>query len=1207
MKSYRFRLVLIGVAVLLTGALGYFFESAYYHSDRRWIPFELFKKEWEKKEKDTEQTLTQLSQLIERGQLSAVKTFDFKNNDIGYYVFKAGNLIYWNNNQMDVLTMNNLETDRFCTLSNVYGVVKSCKIEDYEIVGLIKIKNNYKSTNVYTQNEFAKGFRIDSNIGIDTTMPDSPYAIFSNSGKYLFSLSYKSEIVSDTTYAYLSLLFWWLCVGFFFLLYYYLGVWASKKEKRPFQTFLFVMLAYMAIVTVFLHLNVPQILFEMTIFSPIYYGSGTLLSSLGHLLIVTTFCCLTIAIFYFHVPLKVVRKKSAGTYLYIALVQMMSLCFYGVIVWLFSDMNNNSSVELSLYSVDHVSPYSLTAFVVVACWLMAFVLLRDKCVALVKVCTSYGSLVVQNIALSIIFSLAFYLCNKQFLCHVSLWYFLLCSLIDYFRFGKNRPISYQLLAVVVFVFSHFVSWFIYSRQEQKRVEKYSVIAENMMLKDNGSYDIVSETILEEVENEIKNDANIQRYLTYENQKISNEQIVHYLTKYYFKNYWNAYNINVQVLPKNDKTNDRYKNLIASDDVKQYNTKYFYCNNVKDNLFDYLGVFSYPHRNDTVMLYVELVAKEKMNYGYSDAVFDKGSGAGLNITSAKYEGEILQWQWGKYKYPNLYVFANDSSDTGKIVCANGYKHYFFSYPHDVHIIISEKRPNDIAAYLLFWTYVFAMYLAIVFIGNFIFLRVEKIRLGNSLFSRIRQQFVVYVVICLAVVFCISIVYIYVQYSTSQRNEQLAVTRYVKTEMEAFCSDNEVLNNTAAINFFIHDLSKMYETDIHLYSAEGKLLSTSVPYVFARGLMGKLINPMPYFNHQNQELIQTENIGTFKYLASYAPVVDANSRVQAYVCLPAFLSYKELNSDLFNLLAIFLNIYFVIVVLSSIIGVFLSERLSMPIKTIKEKLQAIKLGKKNEKIDYTYTAGNDEIGMLIMQYNLMVDQLSESVELLAQSERELAWREMARQIAHEIKNPLTPMKLTIQQLQRTKQMDAATFDNYFNKTADVLIEQIDNLSRIATEFSNFARMPAAKLVRLNIADKLVSVVNLFKNNYEEVDIVYLSTIEKAFIKADSEQMTQLFNNLLKNAIQSIPPNRAGKIQIELDIIQPQVVISVSDNGVGISPDIQAKMFAPNFTTKSSGMGLGLSIVKSIVTASRGEILFTTKENEGTKFIVKFPLVK
>jgi len=225
-------------------------------------------------------------------------------------------------------------------------------------------------------------------------------------------------------------------------------------------------------------------------------------------------------------------------------------------------------------------------------------------------------------------------------------------------------------------------------------------------------------------------------------------------------------------------------------------------------------------------------------------------------------------------------------------------------------------------------------------------------------------------------------------------------------------------------------------------------------------------------------------------------------------------------------------------------------------------------------------------------------------LAKSERESAWRSMARQVAHEINNPLTPMKLTIQQLQRTKKMQDKQFDDYFEKSSVMLIEQIDNLSRIAGTFSNFARMPEASFVRVDVAAKIYSVFRLFMNNNEHVTMHYEGAEQNVFVYADPEQLVQVFNNLIKNALQAIPEEREGEISIRLTEEAKEVTITVSDNGAGIDAEIQDKLFIPNFTTKSTGMGLGLAIAKNIIEISGGSITFSTAINEGTTFTVRLP---
>ena len=263
--------------------------------------------------------------------------------------------------------------------------------------------------------------------------------------------------------------------------------------------------------------------------------------------------------------------------------------------------------------------------------------------------------------------------------------------------------------------------------------------------------------------------------------------------------------------------------------------------------------------------------------------------------------------------------------------------------------------------------------------------------------------------------------------------------------------------------------------------------------------------------------------------------------------------------------------------------------------------MRFGHRNEKIDYQL---NDEIGQLVAQYNRTIDELEKSAKLLAQSEREKAWKTMARQIAHEINNPLTPMKLTIQQLQRTKKIGSEGFDEYFEKSTLTLIEQIDNLSRIAGTFSNFARIPEAHFKKVDVAAKLYSVVQLFKHNNEQVQISFEGESKDITVLADPEQLTQVFNNLLKNAIQSITSDKAGLIKVRIRKTDKEAVIEIEDNGMGIADEFIDKLFTPNFTTKSTGMGLGLTITKNIIEITGGTINFTTRKNEGTTFIISLP---
>tara|TARA_B110000971_G_scaffold212951_1_gene243107 strand:- start:328 stop:1050 length:723 start_codon:yes stop_codon:yes gene_type:complete len=238
--------------------------------------------------------------------------------------------------------------------------------------------------------------------------------------------------------------------------------------------------------------------------------------------------------------------------------------------------------------------------------------------------------------------------------------------------------------------------------------------------------------------------------------------------------------------------------------------------------------------------------------------------------------------------------------------------------------------------------------------------------------------------------------------------------------------------------------------------------------------------------------------------------------------------------------------------------------------------------------------------------MVMELEESANQMAESEREGAWREMAKQVAHEIKNPLTPMKLSVQHLQRAyTNGPSEKLDVLFAKTSKLIIEQIESLSNMASEFSNFAQMPEDKFEEFNISTILVGTTDLFKQS-ENADIK-AKVAPNVYVNADPEQVRRVFNNLIKNAIQAIPEERSGKVEIELKALKSTVRITIKDNGKGIPKENYKKVFVPNFSTKNSGMGLGLAICRKIVETAKGNISFTSDLNEGTTFTVILPRIE
>lgn len=405
--------------------------------------------------------------------------------------------------------------------------------------------------------------------------------------------------------------------------------------------------------------------------------------------------------------------------------------------------------------------------------------------------------------------------------------------------------------------------------------------------------------------------------------------------------------------------------------------------------------------------------------------------------------------------------------------------------------------------------------------------------------------------------------------------------------------------------IEPIADIHNMDINIYDLKGRLVLTSANFLFQRQVTAPLMDPiaLQVLQLPTQSAYRSdERIGELAYQSAYVPIRDIDEEIIAYLELPYYANDREFRNDLQSFLSALLNVYVFLLLVAGAIALFVADSISQPISKIGQKLSQFKLGH-NEPLEWK---SPDEIGQLIAEYNLMIKKLDESAEKLRQSEREGAWREMAKQVAHEIKNPLTPMKLNIQHLLRVQQQDPERASSMLSEVAQSIIQQIDGLSRIAGEFSNFAKMPQAQNEKFDLNKLVSSVYNLYAKGDHgstelEIDMPG-STIE---VFADPTQLMRVINNLVKNALQAIPDDRAGRVTIQLQQQGENVLLSVTDNGSGIPESLREKVFFPNFTTKNSGMGLGLAMSRSIVNAAGGRIRFETEENVGTTFYVELPV--
>ena len=337
---------------------------------------------------------------------------------------------------------------------------------------------------------------------------------------------------------------------------------------------------------------------------------------------------------------------------------------------------------------------------------------------------------------------------------------------------------------------------------------------------------------------------------------------------------------------------------------------------------------------------------------------------------------------------------------------------------------------------------------------------------------------------------------------------------------------------------------------------------------------------------------------KFHSSYTVLKDSFGNKYAILFFPYFQDVSFAESELNVFLITLYQIYFIMLVVAIVLAYFISRYVTRSIETIRLKINQTGLLKKNEKI--LLKNATKEIDSLVNSYNKMIDDLEDSAEKLAKNEREQAWQEMARQVAHEIKNPLTPMRLTVQSFQKTSALESKEEKNKLNDFCDTLIEQIDTMSSVATSFSDFATLPKTQLEKYDIVDTTKKVVEIFEQN----NINFKSSKESIIIKHDKEQWIRVMTNLIKNSIQAIPSDRDPNINIKISDSTNSIKIIVSDNGLGVLEENKEKIFEPKFTTKTDGMGLGLGIVKNIINSHRGKISYKSKQKKGTKFIISLP---
>lgn len=580
--------------------------------------------------------------------------------------------------------------------------------------------------------------------------------------------------------------------------------------------------------------------------------------------------------------------------------------------------------------------------------------------------------------------------------------------------------------------------------------------------------------------------------------------------------------------------------------------------------------------------------------------------------AVFEKNKLVYSAGTYNYERDFdnAFLSNSQAISKGLVHKSFKHLVTNGGYKKFVVISKEH-HPLSQF--FSNFSFLFLLLVLFITNIILLfslltRVRKIKVNFAT----RIQFYLNVAFFLPLI-TVSLAMLSLIDSSYQndfdnaffeKTETVAtnILPYVESYQEGAFTRNQLFDKLIQIGQYL-------EVDINIFTPKGELITSTQPSIYEKyGLLSKYLNYKAYqtlSGNEVKKVLLSESVGKLKYKSVYIPLKSYETKkTLGILSIPFFDSKNELDEKMVNVLSTIMNIFTTIFIVFLIVSYFASQILTDPLRLITQKIRKTTLHEKNEPLEWN---SKDEIGLMVDEYNKMLVNLEKSKEALARSEKESAWREMARQVAHEIKNPLTPMKLTLQMLEMRLQQQEEEVREAFARYFKTLLTQVDTLSDIATSFSSFAKMPIPKSERFEISSVLKETVNLYTNN-KNIDLETDIANGEFFVMGDQKLMGRIFTNLVLNAIQAVPGETRPEVTIKLTRLpQHNIRIEVKDNGSGIPEDIRKKVFVINFTTKESGSGIGLAVAKRGIEHAGGNIWFETEEDKGTSFFIDLPLME
>lgn len=1143
----------------------------------------------EQKFKLSENVLDSVHQRLTRGNYNPDDYF--ASSKIAVYFINEKQLIYWNTNHLPInpVSVAPFKNTKWISLPSGLYLCNYAQFDSLDGIAVCLVKPNYPLQNNYLSNEFEDwtGIPPEVSIGSDTLSAGCKVVI---NNQTLFSLKGNEEIYNSSMLDALC-----LCVFYLGILLMLLGLLHLYSVSLTLKSFFGILISVIVFRGLLLYFKWPAFLYRTNLYDVRIFGNAesTFNAFLGDIIINSL-------IFLFIGGLFILSATKIKTF---RTVQVLATSFSLLFVIQQFNSTIKSLVINSTLNYDFTNVLSLKmpapiALVPIIIYSLALLLFFKALFELVG--NTIKSWLIYTFSLVCIVIIIQFL-NPSLTSWEFAWPLILSNILFlcYKFWSANIGLTLGINTVLVSIItSILLNHHIQQNQNQE--------LELLSLSLSEKRDAIFENEFTGLPSKIKQDKNLQNLLNI--LPDSKEVVVQNLKQKYFSGYFDRYNVEFSLFDKNCKPLLDCKQAVLLNEGFFEDKINFYSDSILPNLFfmkDYKKNQQYIGRIalNNFKLYVLMEPKQFEEIGsFPDLLLDKSlqkQDKLKNFSYVVYRNKQNVLRYGNFNYP---FFFQDSTTLQNV--SNNNTHLYFKPEENTDVIISKhnKGWDYFFTYNSYLLLLFSFITAITYLV-FVLLFTDYYQ-SSSLTRRIQTIIVIILLVAMSAVGITSGQLVVKQFADTNNKQLHDKTEVIITELNNQYNLAELFDESQKELFSmrIKEYARLFNTPITIFNKSGKIFSTSEPKLYEFGLASPLINSYAHYQltHNLMSSVSiNEKAGKLNYLSYYTPLFNSQKQLSGFINLPYFAKQSDLTEELSSIISALINVYVILFVLSIGAGLILAGYITRPLKLIKQQFSKIRLGAQNEKLLWP---ANDEIGKLVSEYNVMLTKLEESANLLAKSEREGAWREMAKQVAHEIKNPLTPMKLNLQYLQHLKKNNPDDFVEKFEKASAGIIEQIDSLANIATEFSHFAKLPGAELQAINIIEIINSSILIFQNQ-ETVNISNRIDLKTIYVKGDKDQSLRVFNNLFKNALQATAEVEAPCIEVWLSVEEDEIVITVSDNGCGIDPSLQEKIFTPNFTTKSTGSGLGLAMVKNIMQGFGGTIWFESEKDKGSKFYLRF----